>query len=63
MQGLKDGRYFINIWGWRTCDVTIKKNRVVEGNYPMLVGKYFDEVVVWFMEASPSRGVQIRGER
>ena len=59
MCGLKDGHYLINIWGWKTCEMSVRKNRVVECNYPMK-GLTFDAAVLWFMDNSPSRGVQIR---
>lgn len=59
MRGLRDGLYHVNIWGWKTCDMTVRKNKVVECNYPMK-GMMFDEAILWFMDNSPSRGVQIR---
>ncbi len=63
MQGLKDGTYRINITGWRDCVLSVVGNKVVQGNYPLVEGKIFDEVLMWFMENSPNRGVQLRREK
>jgi hypothetical protein len=58
-----DGEYRITVTGWKDCTARVECGVMVECNYPLMVGRLFTDLLLWFMEASPSRGVLLRRER